>query len=62
WAEQIELIGLDEVRKSPGLHDEPLQRHRKGQRSIMLNRSYRVIYTIENDKLVVVLEANKHDY
>lgn len=62
WAEQVESIGLEEVRKSSGWHDEPLKGIRKGQRSIRLNKAYRAIYVIENDTLIVVLEANKHDY
>ncbi|MCO4755926.1 MAG: hypothetical protein KC478_15710 [Bacteriovoracaceae bacterium] len=62
WADQVQSLGLEEVRKSSGWHDEPLKGNRKGQRSIRLNKAYRAIYIIENDTLVVVLEANKHDY
>lgn len=64
WIEAIELEGLQEVRKLPGFHDEPLKGKRKGQRSIRLNRSYRAIYTIKSDKVEFVLieEVNKHDY
>ena len=62
WAEQVELIGVDELRKSPGWHDEPLKGNRKGQRSIRLNRAYRAIYIEEKGKVIVVLEANKHEY
>ncbi len=43
-------IGLSEVRKVPGYHDEPLKGQRKGQRSIRLSRSYRAIYVIEEEK------------
>jgi proteic killer suppression protein len=64
WIEAIEIEGLREVRKLSGFHDEPLKGKRKGQRSIRLNRAYRAIYTIQNDKIEFVLieEVNKHDY
>jgi proteic killer suppression protein len=62
WAEQVEMLGLEEVRKSKGWNDEALRGKRKGQRSIRLNQAYRAIYIIENRKIIVVLEANKHDY
>lgn len=64
WIEAIELEGLREVRKLASFHDEPLKGKRKGQRSIRLNRSYRAIYTIQNEKIkfVFIEEINKHDY
>lgn len=62
WAKQVELVGLKEVQKSPGWRDEQLEGKRKGQRSIRLNRSYRAIYIIKGEKVLVILEANKHDY
>ena len=36
WAESVERFGMNEVRKLPGYHDEPLKGQRKGQRSIRL--------------------------
>lgn len=33
----MERIGIYDVRKSPGFHDEPLSGQRKGQRSIRLS-------------------------
>ena len=45
-------IGLEEVRKVPGYHDEPLKGIRKGQRSIRLSRAYRAIYEIGRDDAV----------
>ena len=57
--------GLNETRKIPGYHDEPLKGKRAGQRSIRLNRAYRAIYTVEKDgtiKFVEILEVNKHEY
>jgi hypothetical protein len=34
WVDDVEERGLEEVRKIPGWHDEPLKGERKGQRSI----------------------------
>ena len=34
WALQVESLGIQEVRKIPGYHDEPLRGDRSGQRSI----------------------------
>ncbi|MCY4643251.1 MAG: type II toxin-antitoxin system mRNA interferase toxin, RelE/StbE family [Bacteriovoracales bacterium] len=64
WVEAIEIQGLHKVRKLPGLHDEPLKGKRKGQRSIRLSRSYRAIYTIEKEKVMIVFvrEVSKHGY
>ena len=64
WIQTIEEIGLEETRKIPGFHDEPLHGKRKGQRSIRLNRSYRAIYVIRSNSWVFVeiIEVNKHDY
>jgi proteic killer suppression protein len=65
WAEQIEMIGIREVRKYSGYHDEPLHGTRKGQRSIRLSRAYRAIYIEKPDgeiELIIVLEINKHNY
>lgn len=64
WVKTIEEIGLEEARKIPGYHDEPLKGKRRGQRSVRLNRSYRAIYRIIGDSafLVEVIEVNKHEY
>jgi proteic killer suppression protein len=65
WASAVETFGLEEVRKVPGYHDEPLKGDRAGQRSIRLNRAYRAIYVIGRDgavEFVSVEEVNKHDY
>jgi proteic killer suppression protein len=65
WVQSVEAIGLEEVRKIPGLHDEPLKGDRKGQRSIRLSRAYRAIYVVSTGgavEFVSVEEVNKHDY
>ena len=64
WVEDVENRGLEEVRKIPGYHDEPLEGHRKGQRSIRLTRGYRAIYRVYETqiKFIEVQEVNKHEY
>ena len=65
WTQLVRAHGLEEVRKMPGFHDEPLRGERKRQRSIRLNRSYRAIYVILEDRsveFVQVEEVNKHEY
>lgn len=65
WVELVESNGLDETRKIPGFHDEPLRGTRKGERSIRLSRAYRAFYVVEQDgsvRVVVVQEVNKHEY
>jgi toxin HigB-1 len=64
WAADVEARGLDEVRKVPSFHDEPLKGRRLGERSIRLSRAYRAIYSIREDEVefVLVEEVTKHDY
>lgn len=65
WVDDIDLLGLGDVRKRPGWHDEPLSGDRKGQRSIRLSRAYRAIYIERLNgqmELLEVIEVNRHDY
>ena len=64
WALAVEAYGLEEIRKVPGYHDEPLKGKRAGQRSIRLSRAYRAIHIISYSALefVSVEEVHKHDY
>ncbi len=64
WVDAVESLGLQEVRKIPGYHDEPLRGRRQGQRSIRLSRAYRAIYRMEKNavEFVSVEEVHKHDY
>ena len=66
WVAAVEAYGLEEVRKVPGYHDEPLRGERAGQRSIRLSKAYRALYRVEQDRVEVeyvhVFEVNKHDY
>ena len=63
WVRAVELLGIREVRRYPGLHDEPLHGKRMGQRSVRLNRAYRAIYieTVQGLEILVI-EVNKHGY
>jgi proteic killer suppression protein len=65
WVESVEADGLEEVRKIPGYHDEPLKGTRAGQRSIRLSKAYRAIYVVVSSaevELVRVEEVSKHEY
>ncbi|MBC7713053.1 MAG: type II toxin-antitoxin system mRNA interferase toxin, RelE/StbE family [Rhizobacter sp.] len=65
WATSLYEVGLNKTRMKSGYHDEPLKGKREGQRSIRLNRSYRLIYEETVDGLVIyiiVIEVNKHEY
>lgn len=65
WVSVVQLSGLRESRRSPGLHDEPLTGTRKGQRSVRLSRSYRAICIEREDggiEFIEVIEVNKHEY
>lgn len=64
WVEDVESRGLEEVRKIPGYHDEPLRGELKGLRSIRLSRGYRAYYRIVDDlvKFVSVERIDKHEY
>ncbi len=68
WVEAVEHEGIEQVRRVPGYHDEPLKGRREGQRSIRLSRAYRAIYRIDAQsgeatvEHVRVLDVNKHNY
>ena len=64
WVADVADRGLEEVRKVPGFHDEPLRGQRAGQRSIRLSRAYRAIYVIKNDgaQFASVEEVSRHAY
>jgi len=65
WTYLVEEIGLEEVRKIPGFHDEPLVGRRRGMRSIRLSRGYRAMYQLvrhEDVEVVSVEEVSKHVY
>lgn len=65
WHAAIVESGLESVRKIPGYHDEPLKGERRGERSVRLNKAYRVIYVLKSDgttEVVNVEEVHKHEY
>lgn len=65
WADQVEIFGLQTVRRQPGYHDEPLKGERQGQRSVRLNKQWRVIYVVDEQQspvIISVLEVNAHEY
>ena len=63
WIFLVETDGIWEVMKSPGFHDESLKGERKGQRSVRLNKAYRLIYCVVQDRVhIELLEVHKHDY
>jgi toxin HigB-1 len=64
WVKSVETDGMLEVRKILGYHDESLHGDRRGQRSVRLNRQWRVIYTESGGELVIVTieEITPHAY
>jgi proteic killer suppression protein len=65
WVETVEDHGIRQTRKLKGYHDELLSGERKGQRSVRLNRAYRLFYTEDNRgalHLITIEEINKHEY
>jgi proteic killer suppression protein len=65
WLYLVMEMGLEEVRKIPGFHDEPLVGRRRGMRSIRLSRAYRAMYRVvrEGDvEIVSIEEVSKHGY
>jgi len=65
WIRLVETRGLQEARKIPGSHDEPLKGPRHGQRSIRLSRAYRAVYVVSSSGdlvLVTIEEVMKHEY
>jgi proteic killer suppression protein len=62
WVAEVEANGIRRLRLTKGLHDEPLKGKRFGQRSVWLNRAYRIIYRESVLGIIEVLEVNKHEY
>jgi toxin HigB-1 len=65
WVIAVNHVGLEETRKRPGWHDEPLVGNRKGQRSIRLNKQWRAIYIVKDNgiiEFVEVMEVMPHEY
>lgn len=65
WTELIGDQGIQKARQIPGYHDEPLKGRREGQRSIRLNRQWRLIYEeTDTDRLLLIeiMEITPHEY
>ena len=64
WVVSVETVGLEDVCKVPGYHDEPLRGSLEGMRSIRLNQAYRAYYRLEGHaaRLVRVMRVDKHRY
>jgi len=65
WVGRVEKVGVDEVRKIKGYHDEGLRGVRSGQISIRLSRAYRAIYQVKVSgqiEFISVEEVNRHEY
>ena len=62
----MDIVKLEKVRKIlKGFHDELLKGERRGQRSVRLSKSWRVIYREKSDRiinLIIVEEVHKHRY
>ncbi len=63
WKRIVELEGQQGLRLIKGFHDESLRGEWRGFRSSRLNRQWRVIYKVDQDRLIVyVMEVNPHTY
>jgi proteic killer suppression protein len=63
WKDIVEISGPAGLQLITGLRDEALRGEWQGYRSSRLNKQYRVIYRIEDERLAVfVIELTAHDY
>jgi addiction module RelE/StbE family toxin len=63
WKDIVEISGPGGLRRIRGFRDELLAGEWKGFRSSRLNKQYRVIYQVIDEKLMVqVVELTPHDY
>ncbi len=63
WKDIVRISGPAGLRLIKGFHDEALKGKWKGHRSSRLGQQYRVIYKVEERKLLVlVVDITAHDY
>jgi len=63
WKDIVRLTGPAGLRLIRGFNDEALRGEWKGHRSSRLGDQYRVIYKVENKRLLVmVIDLTAHDY
>ena len=62
WKDIVRISGPAGLRLIKGFHDEGLQGEWEGHRSSRLNAQYRVIYKVEEQRiLVLVMDVTAHD-
>jgi addiction module RelE/StbE family toxin len=63
WKDIVYISGPAGLKLIKGFRDETLKGKWKGYRSSRLSVQYRVIYTIENERILVkVMSITAHDY
>jgi proteic killer suppression protein len=63
WKDVVKFSGPAGLRLIKGFHDESLKGGWSGYRSSRLGMKYRVIYSVQKEKLYVkVVEITPHDY
>jgi len=63
WKNIVFRHGPDKLKEFPGFHDEKLKGEFKGQRSSRLNIQYRVIYSVEKERVsIYVIDITPHKY
>ncbi|HBS26199.1 MAG TPA: type II toxin-antitoxin system mRNA interferase toxin, RelE/StbE family [Gammaproteobacteria bacterium] len=63
WKDLVFRHGPDILKEFPGFCDEGLKGDRKIQRSSRLNLQYRVIYSVDDEEVMIyVLEITPHKY
>ena len=63
WKDVVKISGPSGLRLIKGFHDEALKGKWRGHRSSRSGQQYRVIYKIEERKvLVLVVDITAHDY
>ena len=62
WLDDVLSIGIQKTRIKTGWNDHSLAGNRKGQRSIYLNKSWRLIYAEAQYDFIIIIEIHKHNY
>ncbi len=69
WVDDVDVRGLEEVRKVPGYNDHPLKGSLDGKRAIRLSRQWRAVYEVKSSgaggriiEFIEVKEVHPHDY
>jgi addiction module RelE/StbE family toxin len=63
WKDIVRISGPQGLKLIKGFEDEALSGNWKGFRSSRLNIQYRVIYKVQKDQVLVVVErVTPHDY